>query len=288
MINNFYNYILLDPRKKGKFLYENLEFEFEPFYVGKGKCGRHKRHLLNVKYGNFKNSPKNQKINKLIKMGLEPLVIIIESDLCEEASFENEKYLINLIGRKDLNNGTLLNLTDGGEGPSGRVMTEIEKVNQSKRLKGVCYKERYGKNRSDEIKEKISKNQPYRKGVFGSFYGEHHSEETKQKLRLHNLGKKYSKKTLKKMSESHKGMVSGMKGKHHTEDSKEKNRLSHIGIKNKNSRRTIQMDLDGNFIKEWDHINSAAVTLGIHHSSIVRCCRGQRNKAGNYKWAYTP
>uniref|UniRef100_UPI0037511A01 LEM-3-like GIY-YIG domain-containing protein n=1 Tax=Acinetobacter sp. TaxID=472 RepID=UPI0037511A01 len=42
---SYYVYIFLDPRKSGYFSYGDLNFVFEPFYVGKGKDNRFKRHL---------------------------------------------------------------------------------------------------------------------------------------------------------------------------------------------------------------------------------------------------
>ena len=35
----FYTYIYFDPRKVGPFMYGDLSFDYEPFYVGKGSNG---------------------------------------------------------------------------------------------------------------------------------------------------------------------------------------------------------------------------------------------------------
>ena len=47
MENQFYAYVYLNPLKYGKFIYDNgkLSFDYEPFYVGKGKSDRVKVHL---------------------------------------------------------------------------------------------------------------------------------------------------------------------------------------------------------------------------------------------------
>ena len=39
-MSDFYVYIYLDTRKSGKFIYGDLEFEYEPIYVGKTFEGR--------------------------------------------------------------------------------------------------------------------------------------------------------------------------------------------------------------------------------------------------------
>ena len=45
-MNEYYVYIYCDPRKKGEFKFEGLEyiFNYEPFYVGMGKGYRFRRH----------------------------------------------------------------------------------------------------------------------------------------------------------------------------------------------------------------------------------------------------
>lgn len=46
-MNVYYVYAYLDPRKLGKFKYDEFEFDYEPFYIGKGTKSRILRHLKN-------------------------------------------------------------------------------------------------------------------------------------------------------------------------------------------------------------------------------------------------
>lgn len=132
-MNNYYVYTYLDPVKNGRYRYGEYEFDYEPFYIGKGKDDRWMDNNHRSKY--FKN-----KINKIKSCGLEPLTIKIKENMIEDESFILESKSIKLIGRKDLENGPLINFTDGGEGISGYVFSE-----------GILEKKR--KNFSDIIKE---------------------------------------------------------------------------------------------------------------------------------------
>ena len=118
-MDNYVVYCYLDPRKPGIFLFDNFKFDYEPIYIGKGKPNRPQRHLTLYKTNNNRFYSKLQSI---IESGLTPEYKIIKSDLTEEKSFEYEKYFIELIGRIG-NNGTLTNLTNGGEVSSGFIKT---------------------------------------------------------------------------------------------------------------------------------------------------------------------
>lgn len=163
--NEFYVYIYLNPLKPGKYIYDNITFDFEPFYVGKGKGGRFKDHLF-TKEG---SSEKKSLINQLLESKNSPIILKTKENITEDEAFEEEKKLIKLIGRKILNNGPLLNIQQGGEGFSGWIITENwrekNKQGQTKRWKN-CDLE-YRKNFGERIrksfdnpvtKEKLSKN----------------------------------------------------------------------------------------------------------------------------------
>lgn len=129
---DFYVYCLLDPRKPGPFRYGKWVFTHEPFYVGKGSNDRAFDHL---KETSSYNPFKGRVIRKILKEELELIVTIKKKHLSEIDAFELEKSLISKIGRRQLKLGPLTNLTDGGEGVSGKVWSNVERLKQSIRQK---------------------------------------------------------------------------------------------------------------------------------------------------------
>jgi len=138
-LNNFYVYMYLDPRKYGKYNYNKYSFDYEPFYVGKGKKNQYLAHLKEAKNYNkcySGNFHKFNKIKKIIQEGLEPIVIKFKDNVNEKQAFELERSLISVIGRSDLKSGPLTNQTDGGEGSSGYLFTEEDRERSSKVWRG--------------------------------------------------------------------------------------------------------------------------------------------------------
>ena len=161
MKNNYYVYLHIK------------ETDGEPFYVGKGLKGRYKSKQARSKYWN----------NIVNKCGFD--VIFLEIDLNEQEAFEKEIYWIKRIGRKDLGLGTLVNFTDGGEGGSGKILSNETKRKMSEAKKGNKYN--LGRKTSEETKEKLRKINNDKK----------HAEEVKNKIsesqigHKRNLGKKH-------------------------------------------------------------------------------------------------
>jgi hypothetical protein len=138
--DRFYVYVLLDPRKPGNYTYGPLKFDHEPFYVGKGCGGRKNVHSSNCVY----NKWKARKIKAMEALELQYGIKIVANDKQEDSAFSLEGKAIKLIGRKG--QGPLVNLTDGGEGTSGRLTSnETKKLhteNNKKRWAAMSRKER--------------------------------------------------------------------------------------------------------------------------------------------------
>ena len=117
----FYVYIYLNPLKSGSYIYEKFLFEYEPFYVGKGKNNRMFYHLYKQKSTNKLKSNIIEKIRKNNKL---PIILKLKEFENENDAFEFEQKLIKLIGRRDLKNGPLSNMTNGGEGKNGIIFSE--------------------------------------------------------------------------------------------------------------------------------------------------------------------
>ncbi len=134
----------------------------EPFYVGKGLENGYRSKSKYYRTQFWKNI-----VNK---HGYD--IILLEEGLTKEEALEREIYWIKRIGRKDLGQGPLVNMTDGGDGKIGSKMSEETKIKISNKLKGI--------KRSDSFKKEISERQM---GEKNHNYGKKHSLETRNKMK---------------------------------------------------------------------------------------------------------
>jgi len=112
------------------YTYAYLREDGTPYYIGKGKGRR-----AFLKHSGFYPPSKER-------------ILFLKRNLTEEQAFNHEIYMIAVFGRKNLETGILHNKTDGGDGCSGKIMTEKDIEN---RRKG-----RLGKPLSESHKRKIA------------------------------------------------------------------------------------------------------------------------------------
>lgn len=118
-------------------------------------------------------------------------------------------------------------------------------------------------------------------------------KEYKTTNKKHGYNKQNGGEKNKNTEEIRKKMSVSQKGKILSESTKEKLRQQKLGKLNpmygkkpSNCRKIIQYDLNNNIIKIWSDIRQAEIALKIHHANIIKCCKGERNTTGGYKWCY--
>jgi hypothetical protein len=141
----------------------------EPFYIGIGSDIKHKRA--------YQNSSRRNKIWNDIVNRTDYRVDILFDDLTIEEAKMKEIEFIKLYGRISLSNGTLANLTDGGDGVYGYIHTDESRIKMSKRSAGSnnpmygksgALAPSFGRKVSEEFRAKLSK---YRTGKNNPMYG---------------------------------------------------------------------------------------------------------------------
>lgn len=143
----------------------------EVFYVGIGSDKDYKRAYVTARRNKFW---------KIIESKSDIEVEIMIDNIDWEVACEKEKEIIALYGRRDLGKGTLVNLTDGGDGTLNRVQSIEERK--------VRVKNGYEKN---------------------PFKGKKHSEETRVKMRLAKLGTKIPRERVERQAAKMIGKCKG-------------------------------------------------------------------------------
>ena len=141
-----------------------LRADGTPYYAGKG----HGRRAFTGRGHNLHSPSDNARI----------LVFPMAN---EAEAFESEIALIELFGRKDLGTGCLRNLTNGGEGAAGMIVSVATRKKQSAAKKGKPSNWK-GKKASEETRRKQSESAKRRPCLNAGWNrGIPNSEEMKQK-----------------------------------------------------------------------------------------------------------
>lgn len=120
---------------EGKYyLYRHVRLDKnEPFYIGFGT--KSKRDIKYQTYGRANVNTQRSKLwHRVVNKTTYQTEILIESNN-KNFVLEQEKYFVKLYGRKNLNSGSLVNLTDGGESNTGKICTDKLRKTRSKLMK---------------------------------------------------------------------------------------------------------------------------------------------------------
>lgn len=178
--------------KEDMVLYFHRTPDEKVFYVGIGN-----------KYRPYRKSGRTKWWNNIVNKHGYSIEIVLEN-LSKDKAIEMECFYINLFGRADIGLGNLVNMTDGGEGTNNRKQSQETKDKISKNSAKIWL----GKKLPLETRIKLSKSHiGIQAGELHPLYGKNRSQETKDKIGKSNKGMKHSEETIKKMSESKFGII---------------------------------------------------------------------------------
>ncbi len=235
------------------YLYKHIRLDKnEVFYVGIGL-----KDTNNFKRA-YEKTGRNNFWEKVIKLTQYKVEIIHEGISWEDACKKEIEY-IKFHGRRNLSTGTLVNLTDGGEGSSGAIV-------------------------SDEVKLKLQKINKCKKvlqfdmdmNLLNSYVS---LKETSRitKFPLGNLSK-----ACNGILNYAYGFIWRFESSQYIENTNKKTL--------KQQRRVAKMDKEGNIIKIYDSVSRASIECNIPRTSISNCCFTNLNElkysAYDYKWKF--
>jgi hypothetical protein len=201
----------------------------EVFYVGIGSDSK-------GKYTRSKRTDNRSVYWKQVYSKTKISIEIVSDNISWKNACEIESYLIMFFGRKDLCKGSLVNLTNGGDGAFGAIRSpetreririsstgrkQSKEQIEKRRLSRIGYKasaETIEKMRLSQMGKKHSAERIAKK------IGVKKSKECIEKMKISRRGRVFSDETRKKISMANKGKV-------RSQEAKDKIRKAMIGTK---------------------------------------------------------
>lgn len=223
----------------------------EPFYIGIGN---------DVNYRRSKSKcNRNNDWHRVVTNSKYDVEIIVDNINYDFAK-EKEKEFIRLYGRIDLETGTLVNRTDGGQG----------NVNWSEENRRKFGEKRRGKRASEETRRRLSE----------SHKGYKPTPQALENMRRAQKGKAISAETREKMA-------SKLRGRKLPDWQRKILSDAAMGKRVEWCHRPInQLSLSGEVISAFESITAAAKELKIQKSNIHKVVSGERKTAGGFHFKY--
>lgn len=252
-----------------------------PFYVGIGSDD-------NGKYTRAHNSgyTRNKHWHNIVNKVEYEVEIIIDSITWEECLLKETEF-IKLYGRQQFG-GTLVNLTDGGEGNVGYITSEESKKKQSLKKIGKSPSNKGKPMPKDQLENliKINKGRPaWNKGISPKKESvEKYKESMKGKRKIgvthHQFGKPMPDHVKESLKIANKNRIVWNKGVKLSEDQKIKGGY-YSGINNK---KVLKFDYNHNLIAEYESATIAAKIHGVTKGFM--CMASKSNKTQICKGFY--
>lgn len=261
MENNYYVYIYLDPRKPGKWEYDGVIFNHQPFYIGKGIGNRMTNHLR--PYLLRDTTIKANIINKILQETQNPPSILkIYENLTNEEAIDREIKMIEYFGRIDKKTGILANMSKGGEGAVDRVLEKS--VDKS-----------YNRGKFTAQSKRID--QFDLNGNFIRKWDWVNAIVQELGLRSTNIVACCAGRVA-----SYAGFIWKYDGTSPFVPNFRRYK------KEKTLKEVFQYDQNGKFIKSYETAANAARSVGLSSGTLItECCQGLCKTAGNYFWFFS-
>jgi hypothetical protein len=250
------------------YLYRHIRLDRnEPFYIGIGHSDNNKYNRAYTKNG------RNFFWKNIVNITDYDVEILHETEIKNEI-FEKEKEFIKLYGRRDLGNGILCNLTDGGEFSINKSRYSVEKQLETSKKNGSYYRNIERMRKMSFKKGDCMQNKKiYLYDINGIFLKEFESRKKCGEYTNCNPSNLYK---YLKLKESHNGYI------YTYEYLGSILNISDFKIKKNKNKKVARLDSNGDIIDIYDSMSDAAIKFNKNKTTLSKAIIKNWRCAGFY------